>query len=159
MGSLTISPSWRRATCAALALGAGVLAAACGRESPASARTSQASACVAGTLTVGATRQGTLDRSSCVARMRFGADSGYVDRWTLHLAPLQRITVWVRSRNGVPLYIYLSGPGRSRAEADGDVNRLRFTARAGGDYTVTVAQTNPDRRSYPYTIRVEERRY
>jgi hypothetical protein len=115
--------------------------------------------CGGGTLTVGVTSQGTLTPASCLEQMSFGADSGYADLWTVRLAPRQNVTIRVTSQNGVPLYIRAFGPELTTTESDGDVDRLEFTAREGGRYSVLVGQTAFDRRSYPYTIRISERRY
>lgn len=118
-----------------------------------------ARACGGGTLTFGAAGAGTLGAASCLEQMRFGADSGFADLWRIHLAPRQTVRVRVTSSARVPPYVRIRGPGLAGDEADGDVGRLTFTARQGGDYAVLVGQTAYDARMHAYTIRADEPRY
>ncbi|HEU4643627.1 MAG TPA: hypothetical protein VFS44_14315 [Gemmatimonadaceae bacterium] len=116
-------------------------------------------ACGGGTLAFRAARTGTLGKGSCLEQMRFGADSGFADLWRIHLAPRQKVRVRVRSAARVPPYVRIHGPGLHGDEADGDVGRLTFTARQGGNYTVLVGQTVFDSIPRAYTIRAEAPRY
>jgi hypothetical protein len=110
--------------------------------------------CGGATLDVGQTSASTLGAGSCLEQMSFGADSGYADLWRLHLAPDQTVAISLLSEERGPTYLHIAGPGLAGTEAAGDVNRLRFTARLGGDYTVLVGQLDFDRTAHPYAIRV-----
>lgn len=116
-------------------------------------------ACGGGTLGFGAVRTGTLGTGSCLEQMRFGADSGFADLWRIHLAPRQKVHMRIRSAARVPPYVRIHGPGLTGDEAEGDVGRLTFTARQGGDYTVLVGQTAFDSIPHAYTIRADAPRY
>ena len=91
---------------------------------------------------------------SCLEQMSFGADSGYADLWRIHLASDQRVTISLLSDGRGPMYLHIRGPGLAGEGQGGDENRLRFTARLGGDYTVLVGQLDFDPAPHPYAIRV-----
>lgn len=115
--------------------------------------------CGGGTLGLGRAMRGVLGPASCLEQMSFGADSGYADLWRIHLSPRQKVRVRVTTSARVPLYVQMRGPGLSGDERDGDVGRLTFTARQGGDYTVLVGQTAYDSLPHAYGIRADEPRY
>jgi hypothetical protein len=115
-------------------------------------------ACGGGRLDTRLAAHGVLSPASCVMRTGFGSDSGYVDLWTLHLDPRQSVAIRATSANGIPLSLRIRGPELSDREVDADVDRLRFTARSGGEYTVLVAQPAAGRRTTRYSIRVDRSR-
>lgn len=115
--------------------------------------------CGGGTLTLNREMRGTLGPTSCLEQMSFGADSGFADLWHVHLGARQKIRIRVTTSARVPLYVQMRGPGLAGDERDGDVGRLTFTARQGGEYTLLVGQTAYDSIPHAYGIRAAEPRY
>lgn len=115
--------------------------------------------CGGGVLRLGVAASGMLDARSCLEQMSFGADSGYADLWRLHLSAGERLRVRITARGRAPLFLRLRGPGMRGDEGTGDVDRLAFTARDGGTYTLLVGQTAFAPGPMPYTLRATRARF
>lgn len=109
--------------------------------------------CGGGTLALGRTSDSSLGAGSCLEEMSFGADSGYADLWRLHLDADQRVAISLFDDGRGPFYLRLAGPGLRGGEAAGDVNRLRFTPRRGGDYTLLVGELGFHAAPRAYAVR------